>query len=63
MNNPGNRYIFEKFLEKMLCIIYDKMDYSKTTFPHFSHKTKATDSFIKLSIAITGMIAHGHGNV
>jgi len=48
--------------EKMVTIIHDKMDHSKTASPHFSHKNKATDSFMKLPIAVTGMIAHGHGD-
>jgi hypothetical protein len=39
------------------------MDHSKTTCPHFSHKNKAVDSFMKLPVAVTGMIAHGHGDV
>ena len=49
--------------EKMLCVIHDKMDHSKTTSPHYSHKTKVTDSFMKMPFAISGMIAHGHGDV
>jgi hypothetical protein len=53
----------EKYPQKMLTIIHDKMDHSKTASPHFSHKTKATDSFMKMPIAVTGMIAHGHGDV
>ena len=47
----------------MLTIIHDKMDHSKTASPHFSHKTKATDSFMKMLVAVTGMIAHGHGDI
>ena len=39
------------------------MDHSKITCPHFSHKNKATDSFMKLPIAVTGMIAHEHGDM
>ena len=49
--------------EKMLCIIHDKMDHSKTASPHLSHKSKADDSFMKMPVAVTGMIAHGHGDV
>jgi len=59
----GNRHISESYPEKMLTIIHDKMDHSKTASPHFSHKTKATDSFMKMPVAVTGMIAHGHGDV
>ena len=47
----------------MLTIIHDKMDHSKTASPHFSHKTKATNSFMKMPVAVTGMIAHGHGDI
>ena len=46
-----------------MTIFHDKMDHSKTASPHFSHKSKATESFMKLPIAITRMIAHGHGDV
>jgi hypothetical protein len=38
------------------------MDHSKTASPHFSHKNKAVDSFTKLPVTVTGMIAHGHRN-
>ena len=47
----------------MVTIIHDKMDHSKTASPHFSHKSKATESFMKLLVAITRMIAHGHRDV
>jgi len=53
----------KKYPEKMLCIIHNKMDHSKIVLPLFSYKTKATDSFMKMPIAIMGMIAYGHGNV
>ena len=59
----ANRHISEEYPEKMLTIIHDKMDHSKTASPHFSHKSKATDSFMKLPVAVTGMIAHGHGDI
>ena len=59
----GNRYFSETYPEKMLYIIHDKMDHSKMASPHFSHKTNVTESFMKMSVAVTGIIAHGHGNV
>jgi hypothetical protein len=59
----GNRMMSEKWPEKMLTIIHDKMDHSKTASPHYSHKNKGTDSFMKMPVAVTGMIAHGHGDV
>jgi hypothetical protein len=39
------------------------MDHSKTTCLYFFHKNKAVDSFMKLPVAVTGMIAYGHGDV
>ena len=59
----ANRHISEKYPEKMLTIIHDKMDHSKTASLHFSHKSKATYSYMKLPVAVTGMIAHGHGDI
>ena len=59
----GNRDQSEKFPNKLLTIIHDKMDHSKTASPHYSHKSKAVDSFMKLLVAVTGMIAHGHGDI
>jgi len=47
----------------MLYIIHDKMDQSKIALPDLFHKTKATDSLMKMSITITGMITHRHGNI
>jgi hypothetical protein len=59
----ANRTLSERYPKKVLTIIHDKMDHSKTASPHFSHKSKASDSFMKLPVAVTGMIAHGHGDV
>jgi len=55
-----NQQISKQYPEKMLYIIHDKIDHSKTTLPHFSYKTKATDSFMRIPVAIMGMIAHSH---
>ena len=46
----------------MVSIIHDKMDHSKITSPVYSHKNKKIGSYIRLLIAMTGMIAHGHGD-
>ena len=46
-----------------MTIIHDKMNHSKTSSPHFSHKSKHMDSFMKLPISVTRMIAHGHGDI
>ena len=59
----ANRMMSEKYPEKVLTIIHDKMDHSKTASPHFSYKSKAIDSFMKMPIAVIGMIAHGHGDM
>ena len=44
-------------------VMHDKMDHAKTASPVFSHKSKELDSLVKLPIAVTGMIAHGHGDM
>ena len=59
----ANWFLSEKESEKCVTIIHNKMDHSKTSSPHFSHKSKHMDSFMKLPISITEMIAHGHGDV
>ena len=59
----ANQNLSKNESSKVLTIIHDKMDHSKTACPHFSHKNKAVDSFMKLPIAVTGMITHGHCDV
>jgi hypothetical protein len=59
----ANRCLPKKEPTKVFTIIHDKMDHSKTASPYFSHKNKVVDSFMKLPIAMTGMIAHGHGDL
>jgi hypothetical protein len=59
----ANRNLSKSEPNKVLTIIHDKMDHSKTACPHVSYKNKAVDSFMKLPIAMTRMIAHGHGDV
>ena len=59
----ANRFLSEKEPEKCVTIIHDKMDHSKTSSPHFSHKSKHMDLFMKLPISVTGMISHCHGDV
>ena len=58
-----NCMLSKKEPTKVLTIIHDKMDHSKIALPHFSHKNKAIDSLMKLPVAVTRMIAHGHGDV
>ena len=43
--------------------MHDKMDHAKTASPVFSHKSKQLDGLMKLPVSVTGMIAHGHGDV
>jgi len=58
----GNHMMSKKCQDKMFTIIYNKMDHSKMASPHYSHKNKGTDSFMKMLAIVTGMIAHGHGD-
>jgi hypothetical protein len=59
----GSRYMSISKPEKCLIIIHDKMDHAKMALPCFASKTKNADSFMRLPIAVIGMIAHGHGDV
>ena len=59
----ANRFLSQKEPEKCMTIIHNKIDHSKTSSLHFSHKSKHMDSFMKVPISITGMIAHGHGDI
>ena len=59
----ANRFLSEKQPEKCVISIHNKMDHSKISSPHFSHKSKHMDSFMKLPVSVTGMIAHGHGDI
>ena len=59
----ANRFLSEKESEKCVTIIHNKMDHSKTSSLHFSYKSKHMDSFMKLPISVTRIIAHGHGDV
>jgi hypothetical protein len=50
----ANRNLSKSEPSKVLTIIHDKMDHSKTACPH---------SFMKLPVAVTRMNAHGYGDV
>ena len=43
--------------------MHDKMDHSITACPALAQKTKALDGFMKLPVKVTGMLAHGHGDM
>jgi len=59
----ANRYHSNNFPHECVTIMHDKMDHAKTACPVFSHKSKDTDSLVKLPVSVTGMIAHGHGDI
>ena len=44
-------------------VMHDKMDHAKTASSIFSHKNKDLDGLVKLPLSVTGMIAHGHGDM
>ena len=45
-----------------ICFIHDKMDHKKTASPCFAHRVKKLDGLMKLPVAVTGMLTHGHGD-
>ena len=55
-----NRYRSKSSPQEVITIIHDKMDHSKTTSPVLSHKVKHLDGLMKLPIAMTGILTHGH---
>ena len=58
-----NRLRSTLYPHECLTIMHDKMDHTKTASPVFSHKSKQLDGLTKLPVLVTGMIAHGHGDV
>lgn len=59
----SNRYRSQLMPDECVTIMHDKMDHSKTASPVLSHKTKHLDGLTKLPISVTGILAHGHGDV
>ena len=59
----ANRYRSKCFPHECVTIMHDKMDHAKTASPVFSHKTKHLDGLTKLPLSMTGMLAHGQGDV
>ena len=49
--------------DECLTVMHNKMDHAKTASPVFSYKSKELGSLVKLPVFVTGMIAHGHGDV
>ena len=58
-----NWYWFKCFSHECVTIMHDKMDHAKSASLVFSHKIKHLDGLTKLPLSVTGMLAHGHGNV
>ena len=58
-----NWYWSHNFPHECLSVMHDKMDHSKIDSLVFSHKSKELDGLVKLLVSVTGMIAHGHGDV
>jgi hypothetical protein len=48
--------------EDFLCVIHDKMDHSKTTFPWLQVKNKMVCRLGQLLMTLIGMIVHGRGD-
>ena len=57
-----SRALSHHYPEKVLSIMHDKMDHSKTASPCFANKTKVKERFAKLPLSISGILAHGHGD-
>ena len=55
-----NQYRLKSSSHEVVTIMHDKMDYSKTASLILSHKVKHLDGFMKLPVAVTGILTHGH---
>ena len=55
-----NRYRSKSSPHEVVIIMHDKMDHSKIASLVLSHKMKHLDGLMKLSVAVTGILAHGH---
>ena len=58
-----NRYRSHNFPHECVTVMHDKMDHAKIVSLVFSHKSKDLDGLVKLPLSVTGMIAHGQGDV
>ena len=59
----AKRYHSLTYLHECLIVMHDKMDHAKTASLVFSYKSKELDSLVNVLVSVTGMIAHGHGDV
>jgi hypothetical protein len=55
-----NRFRSKSSPQEVVTIMHDEMDHSKTASLIFSHRTKHLNGLMKLPIAVTSMLAHGH---
>ena len=55
-----NQYRSKSSPHKIVTIMHDKMDHSKTASLVLSHKVKHLDDLMKLLVAVIGILAHGH---
>ena len=58
--NYLNRYRLKSSSNEVITIMHDKMDHSKTASLVLSHKVKHLDGLMKLHVAMTSILAHGH---
>ena len=58
----ANQYHSIAYPDEVVSIIHDKMDHSKTASPVYSHRNKQIDPYMRLPIAVIGMIVHGYGD-
>ena len=57
---PHNRYKLKSSPHEVITIMHDKMDHLKTASPVLSYKVKHFDGLMKLLVAMTSILAHGH---
>ena len=55
-----NQYRSKLSPHEVVTIMHDKVDHSKTASPVLSHKVKHLDGLMKLLVAVTDILAHGH---
>ena len=55
-----NRYRSKSSSHEVVTIMHDKMDHTKIASPILSHKVKHLDGLMKLPVAVTNILAHGH---
>ena len=59
----AKRYHSLTYPHECLTVMHDMIDHARIASPVFSYKSIELDSLVKLLVSVTGMIAHGHGDV